>query len=202
MATYKPNEVNDRYFFQLFSGALIPRPIAWITTRNDDESINVAPYSFFSGINTRPPMVMVSIGTHENELKHTSANLQRTKECVIHIPSLEHIDAVNKTAHKFEPLVSEAHKANLTLISSSVVQTPSIEGAHVRIECTVNQMIQLSTNQMFLMDVQALYIDDSVMTNGIPDVRKLNPLSRVGGNFYTTVGDVIQKVHPDKEEPS
>jgi flavin reductase (DIM6/NTAB) family NADH-FMN oxidoreductase RutF len=200
MAYYNPTDVNERYFFQLFSGALIPRPIAWITTRNEDESINVAPYSFFSGINTRPPMVMVSIGTHEKELKHTSVNLQRTNECVIHIPSLDHIDAVNKTAHKFEPLVSEADKVKLKLVSSHHVHTPSIDGTHVRLECTVSQMIQLPTNQLFLLDVQALYVDESVMTNGIPDVKKLNPLSRIGGNFYTTVGDVVQKIHPDKEE--
>jgi flavin reductase (DIM6/NTAB) family NADH-FMN oxidoreductase RutF len=200
MTYYKPTEVNERYFFQLFSGALIPRPIAWITTRNEDESINVAPYSFFSGINTRPPMVMVSIGTHEKALKHTSANLQRTKECVIHIPSLEHIDSVNKTAHKYETLISEADKVNLKLVPSHHVQTPSIDGTHVRIECSLQQVVQLPTNQMFLLDVHALYIDDSVMTKGIPDVKKMNPLSRIGGNFYTTVGEVIQKIHPDKEE--
>ena len=200
MPIYKPSDVNERYFFQLFSGALIPRPIAWISTRNEDESINVAPYSFFSGINTRPPMVMVSIGTHENELKHTSANLQRTKECVIHIPSVEHIDAVNKTAHKYEPFVSEVDKAKLTMVSSDQVQTPSIAGTHVRLECTLHQMIPLPTNQMFLLDVQALYIEESVMSNGIPDVKKLNPLSRIGGNFYTGVGEVFQKIHPDKEE--
>jgi len=200
MPLYNPSQINDRYFFQLFSGALIPRPIAWITTQNEDGSINVAPYSFFSGINTRPPMVMVSIGTHEKNLKHTSANIQRTKECVIHIPSRQHIESVNKTAHKYDLNVSEVQKAGLSLIKSRIIQTPSIEGTMVRLECTLNQMIQLPTNQMYLLDVQALYIDDSVMSDGIPDVKKLDPLSRIGGNFYTLVGDVMQTIHPDKED--
>jgi len=200
MPLYNPSQINERYFFQLFSGALIPRPIAWITTQNEDGSINVAPYSFFSGINTRPPMVMVSIGTHEKNLKHTSANIQRTKECVIHIPSRQHIESVNKTAHKYDLNVSEVQKAGLSLIKSGIIQTPSIEGTMVRLECTLHQMIQLPTNQMYLLDVQALYIDDSVMSDGIPDVKKLDPLSRIGGNFYTLVGDVMQTIHPDKED--
>jgi flavin reductase (DIM6/NTAB) family NADH-FMN oxidoreductase RutF len=200
MPLFNPSQINERHFFQLFSGALIPRPIAWITTQNEEGTINVAPYSFFGGINTRPPMVMVSIGTHEKNLKHTSANLQRTKECVIHIPSRQHIEAVNKTAHKYDTNVSEAQKAELTLIPSGVINTPSIEGTLVRLECTLNQVIQLPTNQMFVLDVQALYIDDSAMSDGIPDVKKLDPISRIGGNFYTLVGDVIQMIHPDKED--
>jgi flavin reductase (DIM6/NTAB) family NADH-FMN oxidoreductase RutF len=119
---------------------------------------------------------------------------------VIHIPSRQHIEAVNKTAHKYDVNVSEAQKAELTLIPSGVITTPSIEGTLVRLECTLNQVIQLPTNQMFVLDVRALYIDDSVMSDGIPDVKKLDPISRIGGNFYTLVGDVIQMIHPDKEE--
>jgi flavin reductase (DIM6/NTAB) family NADH-FMN oxidoreductase RutF len=200
MPTYNPETTNARYFFQLFSGALVPRPIAWITSINQDGSLNLAPYSFFGGINTRPPMVMVSIGTHEGELKHTGENIIRNKECVIHIPSRSHIDAVNKSAHKYEVNVSEIVQTGLNTCESAVVQTPSIDGTFVRIECRLNQTIDLPTNQMFLFDVVSLYLDDSILNQGIPDVKALDPISRIGGNFYTTVGEVLQKIHPDKEE--
>jgi Conserved protein/domain typically associated with flavoprotein oxygenases, DIM6/NTAB family len=116
MATFQPSSTNARYFFQLFSGSLVPRPIAWITSTNQDGSLNLAPYSFFGGVNTRPPMVMVSIGTHEGELKHTGENINRTKECVIHIPSVSHIDAVNKSAHKYEVNVSELLQTGLSTV--------------------------------------------------------------------------------------
>ncbi len=200
MPIYNPDTTNARHFFQLFSGALVPRPIAWITSTNQDGSLNLAPYSFFGGVNTRPPMVMVSIGTHEGELKHTGENLIRTKECVIHIPSVSHIDAVNKSAHKYEVNVSELLQTGLSTCKSNVVQTPSIEGTSIRIECRLNQVVELPTNQMFLLDVVSLFIDDSVLVNGVPDIKAIDPLSRIGGNFYTTVGEVIQKIHPDKEE--
>jgi flavin reductase (DIM6/NTAB) family NADH-FMN oxidoreductase RutF len=200
MPIYNPETTNARHFFQLFSGALVPRPIAWITSTNQDGSLNLAPYSFFGGVNTRPPMVMVSIGTHEGELKHTGENLIRTKECVIHIPSVSHIDAVNKSAHKYEVNVSELLQTGLSTCKSNVVQTPSIEGTSIRIECRLNQVVELPTNQMFLLDVVSLFIDDNVLINGVPDIKAIDPLSRIGGNFYTTVGEVIQKIHPDKEE--
>jgi hypothetical protein len=51
-----------------------------------------------------------------------------------------------------------------------------------------------------LLDVVSLFIDDSVLINGVPDIKAIDPLSRIGGNFYTSVGDVLQKIHPDKEE--
>ena len=200
MPIYNPETTNARHFFQLFSGALVPRPIAWITSTNQDGSLNLAPYSFFGGVNTRPPMVMVSVGTHEGELKHTGENITRTKECVIHIPSVSHIDAVNKSAHKYDVNVSELLQTGLSTCKSNVVQTPSIEGTSIRIECRLNQVVELPTNQMFLLDVVSLFIDDNVLINGVPDIKAIDPLSRIGGNFYTTVGEVIQKIHPDKEE--
>ncbi len=199
MATFQPSSTNARYFFQLFSGSLVPRPIAWITTVNIDETINLAPYSFFGGVNTRPPMVMVSIGRHEGELKHTGQNITRTNECVIHIPSAIHIDAVNKSAHKFEMNLSEVEVLDLPTIPSDVVATPSLEGTLVRFECKLNKIVDLPTNDMFIFDVVNLVIDDSVIKDGIVDIKALNPVSRIGGNFYTLVGDVIQKPHPDNE---
>lgn len=199
MATFQSESTNARYFFQLFSGSLVPRPIAWITTVNEDGTINLAPYSFFGGVNTRPPMVMVSIGRHEGELKHTGQNITRTNECVIHIPSEIHIDAVNKSAHKFEMNLSEVEVLDLPTIPSDVVATPSLEGTLVRMECKLNKVVDLPTNDMFILDVVNLVIDDSIIKDGIVDIKALNPVSRIGGNFYTLVGDVIQKPHPDNE---
>lgn len=199
MATFQSESTNARYFFQLFSGSLVPRPIAWITTVNEDGTINLAPYSFFGGVNTRPPMVMVSIGRHEGELKHTGQNISRTKECVIHIPSEIHIDAVNKSAYKFETNLSEVEVLDLPTIPSDVVATPSLEGTLVRMECKLNKVVDLPTNDMFILDVVNLVIDDSIIKDGIVDIKALNPVSRIGGNFYTLVGDVIQKPHPDNE---
>lgn len=199
MPSFTPESTNARYFFQLFSGSIVPRPIAWITTINDDGTTNLAPYSFFGGVNTRPPMVMVSIGRHEGQLKHTGRNITRTKECVIHIPSEQHMDAVNKSAYKFEMNLSEIDVLDLPTIPSEVVSTLSLEGTLVRIECRLNKVVELPTNDMFILDVVVLVMDDSIIKDGIVDIKSLNPLSRIGGNFYTLVGDVIQKPHPDNE---
>ena len=199
MASFQPDTTNARYFFQLFSGSLVPRPIAWITTINEDKTVNLAPYSFFGGVNTRPPMIMVSIGRHEGQLKHTGQNITRTKECVIHIPSERNVDDVNKSAYKFEKNVSEVEVLDLPLQQSEHIETPSLADSLIRFECKLNKIVDLPTNDMFIFDVVSLVIDDSVIKDGIVDIKALSPISRIGGNFYTLVGDVIQKPHPDNE---
>jgi flavin reductase (DIM6/NTAB) family NADH-FMN oxidoreductase RutF len=199
MASFQSETTATRYFFQLFSGSLVPRPIAWITTINEDQTINLAPYSFFGGVNTRPPMVMVSIGRHEGQLKHTGQNITRTNECVIHIPSQQHIEVLNKSAYKFEKGISEVEVLDLSTISSEFVTTPSLADTLVRFECKLHKIVELPTNDMFIFDVVNMVIDDSVIKEGIVDIKALNPVSRIGGNFYTLVGDVIQKPHPDNE---
>ena len=69
MKTFNPNVSHPRAFYSLFTGVISPRPIAWVLTKDQNHTLNLAPYSFFSGVNTRPPMVMLSIGSINQQVK-------------------------------------------------------------------------------------------------------------------------------------
>ncbi|BAK31143.1 flavin reductase family protein [Erysipelothrix rhusiopathiae] len=122
----------DRYKF--LTGSVVPRPIAWITTRNSDESINLAPFSYFSLVATEVPIVSVAINRNKGKLKDTSKNLLQTRECVIHIANHEFVEAMNASSMTLPYGESEVSKLNLETQSSVMIETPSLKDVKIKLE--------------------------------------------------------------------
>ena len=197
---YDPNILHPRAFYSLFSGIMAPRLIAWISTFNEDQSVNIAPYSFFSGANTRPPMVVVSIGTIGGQKKDTSINLLREKECVIHMASKDMIKSMNLSAKKLNRNESEADAFDIELTTSTMIQTPSIKETIFQMECTLHQHIELPQNDMFILKVLHLSIDERYVKDGQIDVEAYHPLTRLMGNYYATHYEMEKLNHPDLDQ--
>jgi flavin reductase (DIM6/NTAB) family NADH-FMN oxidoreductase RutF len=176
---------------------MAPRLIAWISSLNEDQSVNIAPYSFFSGANTRPPMVVVSIGTIQGQKKDTSINILREKECVIHMASEEMIKSVNVSAKKLKRNESEAKAFNIELIDSVKITTPSIKNTIFQMECKLHQHIELPQNDMFILEVVHLSIDEKYVKDGQIDVENYHPLTRLMGNYYATQHKMEKLLHRD-----
>lgn len=191
MPTYDPKKVHPRHFYQLFMGVLQPRPIGWVTTRNDDESMNLAPMSCFNAINTRPPMVMISIGDQDGELKHTTENILRTKECVIHIPTFDQLEKVHQSAGHYPKNQSEISLLNLSLTDSYVIQTSSLNESVARMECVLHSSHDLPTNHVLFLEVVHLSIDSSIMENGVVSHNLFHPIARLSGGYYASLGERV-----------
>jgi flavin reductase (DIM6/NTAB) family NADH-FMN oxidoreductase RutF len=109
-------EASERY--KLMAGNIIPRPVAWIVTENDG-IINIAPFSYFTGVSSRPPLLMVSIGRWKKELnepKDTFKNIKETKKATISLVPYELRDLMDKTGESLPHSVSEAEKFGIELI--------------------------------------------------------------------------------------
>ena len=197
MKTFDPEKLHPRAFYSLFSGIMAPRLIAWVASLNDDKSVNIAPYSFFSGANTRPPMVVLSIGSIQGRKKDTASNIIREKECVIHMADETMIKKMNVSAKKLKKNESEAEAFNIDLIPSIKVKTPSIKDTIFQMECTLHQHISLPQNDMFILEVKQLSIDEKYLKNGQIDVEAYHPLTRLMGNYYATHYDMKKLIHPD-----
>jgi flavin reductase (DIM6/NTAB) family NADH-FMN oxidoreductase RutF len=200
MKTFNPKDIHPRAFYSLFTGVISPRPIAWVLTKNESHILNLAPYSFFSGVNTRPPMVMLSIGTMHDQKKHTTQNIIASKQCVIHIVDASMIDVLNSSAKAFSKDESEVDILNLEVIPSQLIDTPQLKHAIATLECVLYQHIKLPTNDMFILEVVALHIDESSLKDGQIDVLHVKPLSRFMGNYYGVDYTFVKKEHPDSEE--
>ena len=199
MKTFDPNQLHPRAFYSLFTGILAPRPIAWIVSKNSNETLNLAPYSFFSGINTRPPMIMVSIGTIQGEKKHTSENILRTSECVIHIADVSMLDALNASAHRYEKGVSEVDILKLETEASTHIHTPRLKGVLAAFECRLHSHHTLPNNDVVYFDVVSMHINNAAVKDGQIDVEKVKPLSRFMGNYYGIDYTFTKTNHPDHE---
>jgi len=195
-----PKELHPKNFYSFFSGALTPRPIAWVTTKNEDGGLNLAPYSFFSGVNTRPPIMMVSIGNHQGEKKHTSENILREKECVIHITNETQLQQMNQSAKKYEKNVSEVHALQMKTTDSDTIKTPRLEGVLVAFECVLYDHHELPGNNVFYLEVTCMHIDESYIKHGQIDIETYKPLSRFLGNSYGVDYKIIRTNHPEHDE--
>lgn len=199
MPYFDPKAVHVRHFYNLFMGSLVPRPVTWVASSNEDASVNLAPMSCFSAVNTRPPIVMISIGEQDGQLKHTTANILREKEAVLHIPEFHQLEAVHQSAGHYEKNTSEAETLDLGLMKSSTVKTPSLRASKVRMECTLHSVHELPSNHVLFLNVEALYIDDSLIENGTISNRLFKPIARISGGYYAGLSAPIHlKKYPIK----
>ena len=102
------SETGQKKITSFFYRILIPRPIAWVSTRSKDGIDNLAPFSFYGGVAANPPIVSLGIGRRAGKHKDTSQNLLDTGECVIHLTNVELSEKMVKTSAEFPPAPSRA----------------------------------------------------------------------------------------------
>ncbi|MCB5161359.1 flavin reductase family protein [Marinomonas algarum] len=191
---------NQRY--HLITQTVTPRPIAWILTKNENDSFNLAPFSYFTPICPEPALLAVSIGNKAPNIpKDTKRNLLREKECVIHIASEPLMQALNESAANEEYNHSELPRTGLSL-SDFVASLPRISDAHVALHCRlfdVHNLAEAAFDVLYL-EVLDLYVSDHLITQEDDrtniDSQQLSPISRLGGNDYALLGKTVTIQRP------
>ena len=185
--------------YKLLSGLIIPRTVAWVSTLNEDgESINLAPFSFFSSVPSSRPLITLGIGeTQQGKPKDTFRNILREKEAVVQIPNANELKVLNETAATLPYGESEVTKSHLHLTPSNTIKTPAITDAPVRLETKLYKAIPVDDQNnrqdavILLMEVVDYLIDDSIIDNRYHiDVRALNPIARLAGPNYGRFGEI------------
>jgi flavin reductase (DIM6/NTAB) family NADH-FMN oxidoreductase RutF len=125
----------DRY--KILASSVVPRPIAWVTTRSRAGVVNAAPFSFFNAMGSDPPTVAIGILPREGRLKDTAANIVETGEFVVNLVSEDNAEAMNVTCIDAPPDIDELQMAKLTAVPSRSVAPPRIGEAPVSFECRI-----------------------------------------------------------------
>ena len=192
---------NQRY--HLITQTITPRPIAWVMTKNENESFNLAPFSYFAPISSDPALLMVSIGNKATGIaKDTKYNLLREKECVLHIPSGDLINAVNESSASLSYGESELTRTGLSLTDFTET-LPRIAEAKVAIHCKLFDIHTLgnATFNAIYLEILDLYVDEDLVTEEksriFIDNKKLNPLARIGGDDYALLGETVTIKRPN-----
>lgn len=189
---------------KLMTSTVVPRPIAWITTLNEDGSVNAGPFSFFNIVCEEPPLLAVGIGTGERfagDTKDTCANILRGSDFVINLVDHANARKMVRTAVDLPSGQSELAFADLQVKPSSKVAAPLIVGAPVSFECELFQSIDLGGSRTLVLGrIVGLHIVDDAVINaerGHVDTPALDLIARMHGNgWYTRMTDWFQEVTP------
>src|SRR3954464_2722453 len=131
--------------YKLLIGLVIPRPIAWISTRSANGVANCAPFSFFNVFSEDPPLCVIGINPRsDGAMKHTLKNIRRTKEFVVNLADESTANAMHVSSYEFPEDVSEFDKAGLTPAPAVTVQHPRIAQAAACLECRVERILEIS----------------------------------------------------------
>ena len=186
-----------------FNAIIAPRPIGWISSRDSNGNINLAPYSFFNGFNYHPPI----IGFSSTSWKDTIQNIQETKEFVWNLATRDLAQQMNATAAHVARDVSEFQVAGLTAVPGKLVNVPRVAESPVAFECKLTQIIQLENKEgqkvmgwLTLGEVVAVYIDKAMIKDGVYQTALARPIVRAGrrGDYFEIKPeDMFEMIRPD-----
>lgn len=193
------DQLSGKQAYQLMVSCIIPRPIAWVSTRSAEGKLNLAPFSYFMGVGSRPPMLAVAIGERGGRPKDTAANIRATAEFVVSITPRALAEKMVQSSADYPPEVDEFAAAGLTPAVSARVGCPGVAESPVRMECRLHGIVTPGTNPIHLVigEVVHFHVDDRILTDGRPDARKLDPVARLGGLEYAALGEIFTLPRPE-----
>lgn len=201
------SQMDEKLQYKLLSGAIVPRPIGWITSQNKDTGvINLAPFSFTSGAGQKMPLISMAIlRKADYTIKDTARNLLDHPEGVVNIVSKPFIDKMNVTAAKVPSEVSEFTLADIEPVESKTVTVPGVADSLIRLEVKVYQYIPIRDRDdrvitdMFILEITDYHLDSSVYDEekGYIIYEALDPVARLAGNLYTDITEPYIMERPE-----
>lgn len=182
-----------------FKALISPRPIGWISSLSKDGKVNLAPYSFFNAISSKPNMVMVS----SEGLKDTIRNIAETGEFVCSLATFDLRMEMNQTSAPLPHGESEFAHAGLTPVSSHKVRPPRVGESPVALECVTVEVRALVDRHGRTLDrhvaigeVVGVHIDDGLIVDGRVDITRARPIARLGYKDYAVIDQVFELTRP------
>jgi len=189
--------------FDPFKAIVAPRPVGWISTLDTQGRPNLAPYSFFNAVSSRPNM----IGFSSEGMKDSPRNARDTGEFVFSLATLPLLEAMNRTSEEVAPGVDEFALAGLEPAPSRVVRPPRVAASPAALECRVLSCTELvdlegrATDRWWVLgQVVATYVDEAFLRDGRFDTAAAQPLGRCGYRDYAAVTDIFELLRPTDPE--
>lgn len=191
-----PKDQSYKDNYKLMIGAILPRPIAFVSTISADGIYNLAPFSFFTGVTSDPPTILFCPTRKgpEGVRKDTLTNIQETGEFVVNMVTEEIAEPMNETATEFPAGIDEFKESGLTPVPAQIVKAPLVKESPIHFECKLNQIIEIGKAQagggfIVVGEIVLFHIDDKLYNNGRIDIDGLKPVGRLAGAEYTKMGE-------------
>ena len=194
MTAIRADSLTAEQTYKLLTGIVVPRPIAWVTTRSTDDAVNLAPFSAFTFVSNSPPMIGINVGRKAGEFKDTARNIHDTGEFVVHIPDESMIEEVHLSAVEHPPEVEETAVLGLETTDSDVVDVPRLTGPALALECRLHSATRYGrTGSEFIVgEVLLFHARAGLVVDGKVDTEHLAPIARLGGPNYAGLGPITR----------
>ena len=179
--------------YKLMIGLVAPRPIALITSMDENGHINAAPFSAYNYLCTDPPIIAVGVQNRpeaKSVPKDTARNIRQMQEFVVNIVTEDIAQQMNICATDFPHEISEIEVAGFTTAPSDVIKTPRIAEAHAALECREYASIEIGRSRIILGRVVSAYVEDQFVDPAGPYIKadELHSIGRMNGlgNYVKT----------------
>lgn len=199
---FNPEELQQKDIYKLLTGLIIPRPIAWVSTVNENGIYNLAPFSYFNAAGDDPPHVMFAISRSGNLNKDTLTNILHHKEFVVNMVSEELAEKMNSTAHPLPSDQSEFEFADVKSSSSTKVKPPLVAESSVSMECVLVHHYNLEQHKnggstIIIGRVIHFHVRDSILLDNFHvNLDNYKPISRLAGSNYAKLGELFTIKRP------
>lgn len=197
-----PAIASQKDVYKILSGAVIPRPIGWISTISEDGVPNLAPFSFFNAVGEDPPHVMFSTIRPGNSNKDTLNNVLATKQFVVNMATEELAEAVNASSASLPPDVDEFEYAGVTKAPSLLVKAPRVKESPIHFECELVHHYNIEDHKhggatIVVGRIVMFHVDESVLLDDFKiNQEAYRPIARLAGSNYAKLGEIFSIKRP------
>ncbi|MBN1829949.1 MAG: flavin reductase family protein [Deltaproteobacteria bacterium] len=197
-----PSTFDKRHLHHYVTAAMIPRPIAFVSTVGTDGVNNCAPFSFVSPLSSKPMIIgFTAARLRDGHKKDTLVNIEATGEYVINVVTETMAQAMNQAAKNYPPQVDEFREAGLTPLKSDLVKAPRIGESPVNLECRLMQILEFGagadSSSFIIGEVALIHVADDFFKDGHIEFQKFDAVGRLGGDSYCIVKDIFDMKRPD-----
>ncbi len=193
-----PGTLSRREGYQLLISAIVPRPIAFVSTADAAGRTNAAPFSYFTGLSSSPLSLLICAGRRREGVKDTQRNIVETGEFVVNVVVEDLMDAVVTAGADHAPGVSEIDLAGLRIAPGVKVGAPLLADSPVNLECRLMQVVDLAGSSIIAGEVVWIHVRDDLLVDAsgaggekVIDVARLGPIGRLSGSSYARLGEVF-----------
>ena len=191
---------------------IVPRPIAFVSSRAVDGTLNLAPFSFFMGVSSDPPVLAIAVSHREGTAKDTAKNVLATREFVVNAAGEVHAEAINRASGDWDSDIDEFALCGLVPAPSHRVGPPRVSGAAFALECRLHGSLVVGAapreTTLLLGEIVWMHVRDDVLEVATDpeepryaDPTRLRPLARLGRNLYTRLGPILALDRPRGRRP-
>lgn len=187
-----PGDWPDRQLYLMLTALVVPRPIGWISTVSASGARNVAPYSYFNLMGSDP--FLVAFGS--SGVKDSLRNIREVPQFVCNIVTGHVLEKMNFTSADYPSDQDEFEWAGLTPAPAAKVRAPRVGEAKAHLECELVQVVSERNSHVVIGRVVHVHVDRSVWRGGRIDPRLLDPVCRLSGSLYASLGDIVSVQRP------